>query len=414
MNFLEKSTTLKFPINIQISGSKSESNRALILDYVLGGINIHNLSDSDDTKHLINALKQLDSESKTIKIDVGHAGTTMRFLTALCATMHQQEFVISGSKRMHQRPIKPLVDALKNLGADISYLDHEGYPPLKIRGKNLTKNKLSIQANISSQYISALMLIAPKFPQGLSIKLKGNITSRPYLEMTKALLEQQKIRVDFNQSEICVHSSHLNATTSIEIESDWSSASYHYALVALSVEGFSVKLTNFKLNSVQGDAALRSIYKKFGVKTEQVDPKTIKLTKFSKLYSDINIDLIKTPDLAQTIAVTCLGLGIKCELRGLHTLKIKETDRLKALKTELQKLGALVEISDSTLKLQPNKKLISHQIIETYNDHRMALAFAPLALKTILKIENPDVVSKSYPHFWEDLNNYGITSHFAK
>ncbi|MGB2088616.1 MAG: 3-phosphoshikimate 1-carboxyvinyltransferase, partial [Psychroflexus salarius] len=269
-------------------------------------------------------------------------------------------------------------------------------------------------ANISSQYISALMLIAPKLPQGLNINLKGNITSRPYLEMTKALLEQQQIKVDFNQSQIKVHSSNLNSPTSVEIESDWSSASYHYALVAFSNEGFSVKLSNFNLNSVQGDAALRNIYKNFGVKTEQVDHKTIKITKINKLYSKIKLDLIKTPDLAQTIAVTCLGLGINCELSGLHTLKIKETDRLQALKTELEKFGARVKISDSTLKLQSVGKLEPHQVISTYNDHRMALAFAPLALKTKLSIENPEVVSKSYTNYWEDLKQYGITPKITK
>ncbi len=414
ISFLEKSANQRQPIEIQISGSKSESNRALILDQVLGGLDIANLSDSDDTMHLVNALKQLKTKSKTIKINVGHAGTTMRFLTALCATIPQQEFVISGSERMHQRPIKSLVDALNNLGANISYLKNEAYPPLKIRGENLTKDKISIQANISSQYISALMLIAPKLPQGLNINLKGNITSRPYLEMTKALLEQQHIKVDFNQSQIKVHSSHSNSPTSIEVESDWSSASYHYALVAFSNEGFSVNLSNFNLNSVQGDAALRDIYKKFGVKTEQVDHKTIKITKINKLYSKIKLDLIKTPDLAQTIAVTCLGLGINCELSGLHTLKIKETDRLQALKTELEKLGAHVKISDSTLQLQSVGKLEPHQVISTYNDHRMALAFAPLALKTKLSIENPEVVSKSYTNYWEDLKQYGIIAKITK
>jgi 3-phosphoshikimate 1-carboxyvinyltransferase len=414
ISFLEKSANPRQPIEIQISGSKSESNRALILDQVLGGLDIANLSDSDDTMHLVNALKQLKTKSKTIKINVGHAGTTMRFLTALCATIPQQEFVISGSERMHQRPIKPLVDALNNLGVKISYLKNEGYPPLKIKSENLTKDKISIQANISSQYISALMLIAPKLPQGLNINLKGNITSRPYLEMTKALLEQQQIKVDFNQSQIKVHSSNLNSPTSVEIESDWSSASYHYALVAFSNEGFSVKLSNFNLNSVQGDAALRNIYKNFGVKTEQVDHKTIKITKINKLYSKIKLDLIKTPDLAQTIAVTCLGLGINCELSGLHTLKIKETDRLQALKTELEKFGARVKISDSTLKLQSVGKLEPHQVISTYNDHRMALAFAPLALKTKLSIENPEVVSKSYTNYWEDLKQYGITPKITK
>ncbi len=385
--------------NIEVSGSKSESNRLLILQQLYPNLKLENVSDSDDSVHLIHALK---SDKKII--DIGHAGTAMRFLTAYFAVKEGRETTLTGSERMQDRPIKILVEALRMLGANIEYVAKEGYPPLKIKGTKITKNKVSIHGNVSSQYISALVLIAPNLENGLEIELLEEITSRPYLEMTLDLLHQLGISTSWKGNTIIISPQSSITNKTITVESDWSSASYFYSLVALSPVGKKITLASYHKKSLQGDSCLAEIYQNFGVET-QFNPNSITLTKTDKKPALKTLDLINAPDIAQTIVVTCFGLGISCDLTGLHTLKIKETDRLVALQNELQKFGAQINITDKSLHLKPSSILHNNCRIKTYNDHRMAMAFAPLALKTPLTIENADVVTKSYVNFWEDLDS---------
>lgn len=399
MNLLLNHTNChKINGTLTISGSKSESNRLLILKQLYPQISIKNLSDADDTIHLQRAL----TDKKTI-VNIGHAGTAMRFLTAFFAIKIGSTVNLTGSDRMQNRPIKILVEALKSIGADINYKDKEGFPPLLIKGKVLTNNAIRINGDVSSQYLSALLLIAPKLSQGLHLNLVGEITSRPYLQMTLSLLEQLGVAYSWQENCINVLPKADVEPINITVESDWSSASYFYSLVALSAKA-RIKLSSFKKDSLQGDSVLVSIYKNFGVETV-FEGNTIIITKNSKLKTlNSKLNLVNAPDLAQTIAVTCFGLGISCHLTGLHTLKIKETDRLVALKTELEKLGAKVAITDESLYLHPAKAIKPDITIATYNDHRMAMAFAPLALKVPIIIENAEVVSKSYPKFWDDFD----------
>lgn len=390
---------------IAIGGSKSETNRLLLLQVLYPSIKIENASESDDSTMMRQAIV---SESDII--DVHHAGTAMRFLTAFFAQQQGSELTITGSRRMTERPIGVLVDALRTLGAYIEYAGSEGYPPLKIKGKKLKGGKVTINAGVSSQYITALLLIAPKLEDGLQLHLNGEITSRPYLEMTVSLLQQLGISVDFSEKIITVapQSEIYNLKSEITVESDWSSASYYYSIVALSEIGTSIKLTSFRQDSLQGDSALVKIYEDFGVETTFAE-NNITLSKTSNPQpATLNFELNNTPDIAQTIAVTCLGLGMGCHITGLHTLKIKETDRLSALKNELEKCGAEVMITDDSLTLKPDAGILTDVSIETYNDHRMAMAFAPLAVKVPITIKDAGVVSKSYPLFWDDLRRTGF------
>ena len=388
---------------IFISGSKSESNRMLVLKKLFREITIHNLSDSDDTHHLQYALSTKDSE-----INIGHAGTAMRFLTAFFATQQKRTTILSGSQRMHQRPIKVLVEALRALGAEISYLENEGFPPLKIIGKQLTKNKVKINGNISSQYISALLLIAASLPNGLRVELVGEITSIPYINMTLSLLNQIGITTSFEGQIIQVNTLEEANKHTIKVESDWSSASYFYSIAALSSVSSEIRLSSYKKESLQGDAILAEIYKSFGVETVY-ETNSIVLRKTKEHNKEhLTIDLNKAPDIAQTIAVTCYGLGVSCELLGLHTLKIKETDRLEALHSELTKLGANISVTPTSLYLNSSSEIVADVSVETYNDHRMAMAFAPLGMKIPLEILDADVVTKSYRNFWKDLQKIGF------
>lgn len=394
------STTLNG--DLKITGSKSESNRMLILQARFSNIILENLSNSDDTKILQQALKKHQGT-----IDVHHAGTAMRFLTAYYATLPGSEIILTGSKRMKERPVKLLVEALQSLGADISYMENEGYPPLKISGKKITENTVVVKANISSQYISALMLIAPSLPDGLKIILDGPVTSVPYINMTLDLLQGLGINGTFKDTVIRVDHASVIKPATVRIESDWSSASYFYSIAAI-CETANIKLSNYRSNSLQGDSCLAEIYKKFGV-TSRFEGDTLVLEKHPcKKPKRIHENLQNSPDIAQTIAVTCLALGIECNLDGLHTLKIKETDRLVALKTEMEKFGAKVHITNDNLQLYVGSVLNQNVKIATYNDHRMAMAFAPLGLKVPLEIEDAGVVSKSYPEFWEHLEKLGF------
>jgi 3-phosphoshikimate 1-carboxyvinyltransferase len=405
---LNHTTLPNTTFEIQITGSKSESNRLLILKALYPNITIENLSESDDTQYLQKALN-----SKSEVIDIHHAGTAMRFLTAYFACKENREVVLTGSERMQERPISILVDALREMGATIQYEKNKGYPPLKIRGKKISKSRVSIAANTSSQYISALMLMAPSLPNGLTIQFEGKVTSVPYIKMTLALLNQLGIEGVFAKNSIHIPNKNNIDAQTIVVESDWSSASYFYSIVALS-ETAKIVLKSYRKQSLQGDAELSTIYSSLGVETEFLPKEnTIKLSK-NKIETPkkVTFNLVNTPDIAQTIAVTCFGLGIGCELNGLHTLKIKETDRLSALKIELEKLGASVEISTDSLKLSPSKTIIKNISIDTYNDHRMAMAFTPLALKTSFQINDCEVVSKSFPTFWEDLKTLSFSINF--
>ncbi|WP_461532297.1 3-phosphoshikimate 1-carboxyvinyltransferase [Sinomicrobium sp.] len=388
--------------NIKITGSKSESNRLLLLQALYPDIAIENLSNSDDSVVMQKALTT-DEEV----VDIHHAGTAMRFLTAFFATRPGREVTLTGSKRMTERPIKILVDALRQLGADITYTVNEGYPPLHIKGKQPETNKVSLQAGVSSQYISALLLVGPTLPGGLELTLEGKITSVPYIKMTLALLEEVGVTTAFEGQKITVsHTPEINPAT-LTVESDWSSASYFYSIAALAEEGAEINLSAYKESSLQGDSVLAEIYEQFGVNTVFKE-NSISLIKESEASSaPLVLDLSNAPDIAQTIAVTCFGLGRGCQLKGLHTLKIKETDRLEALRNELTKLGATIRVTDAELFLEPAKTIKENISISTYNDHRMAMAFAPLGLKVPLIVEDAGVVSKSYPDFWKDMENLG-------
>ncbi len=394
---LDKKST-KINAELIISGSKSESNRLLILQQLFENLQIENLSDAQDTI----LLKEILAHKAKIA-DVHHAGTAMRFLTAFFACQENEEIILKGSERMHQRPIKILVDALRNLGADIEYLENEGFPPLKIKGKKLDKSEVDIQGNVSSQYISALLLIACSLPNRLKINIIGQLASRPYLQMTLDLLNQIGIKTNFDKQIITVFPKEKIKSQKIIVESDWSSASYWYSVISLAELGSQITLSSYKKDSLQGDCSLVEIYKNFGVETIFLENK-ICIKKVAVPYCDtIVFNLENTPDIAQTIAVTCLGLGLECNLTGLHTLKIKETDRLLALKTELEKFSSEVEITENSLRLKSHS-LKENVKIETYNDHRMAMAFAPLSLKVPLTILNAEVVRKSYPNFWQDFD----------
>ncbi len=389
--------------SIKVTGSKSETNRSLLLQALFPNIKIENLSNSDDGEVMQKGLATTSGE-----VDIHHAGTAMRFLTAYFASQEGKNVVLTGSSRMKERPIKVLVDALRVLGADIEYVGNEGCPPLKINGKILAGGKVSLPADISSQYISALLLIAPSLEKGLELNLIGKITSVPYIKMTLALLEQIGISTFFEGNTIKVAPKKAVDATTLVVESDWSSASYFYSIVALSEVGSSVQLSAYKENSLQGDSVLAELYKDFGVETTFQENQITIEKKNQVELSLVNYDLSNAPDIAQTISVTCLGLGMGCHLTGLHTLPIKETDRLAALRTELTKLGAKVEIDDKSLTMEAAGNIRSGMAIDTYNDHRMAMAFAPLGLRTELIINDAGVVSKSYPDFWKDLKTLGF------
>jgi len=405
---LSSPVTTNLQTAIKITGSKSETNRLLLLQALFDNITIANKSNSDDADAMAAGLK-VDQGV----VDIHHAGTAMRFLTSYFASSEGKEVVLTGSKRMTERPIKILVDALRSLGADIQYTQNEGYPPLKIKGKKLTQSKVVMAANVSSQYISSLLLIAPSLENGLELELEGKITSVPYIKMTLSLLDAIGVQNSFKGQLIKVGAKKAVVAQELVVESDWSSASYFYSLCALADIGTHLTLSSYKQDSLQGDSVLREIYQHLGVET-QFDHHKIHLKKVAHLSDELIQnglvwDLANAPDIAQTIAVSCFGLGIGCQLSGLHTLKIKETDRLVALYNELTKFGAEVDIDDKSLSLNAFDGVLNSDVsVATYNDHRMAMAFAPLALKTSFTIEDAMVVTKSFPDFWEDMEQLGI------
>lgn len=407
---LQQSTINNQQSLIRVTGSKSETNRLLLLQALYPSITLENTSNSDDSEVMLKALAITHHPSPiTQTIDIHHAGTAMRFLTAYFAIQEGKEVLLTGSSRMKERPIKNLVEALQQLGAEISYEENEGFPPIRIKGKKITQNKVALPANVSSQYISALLLIAPKLENGLELTLEGKITSIPYIKMTLALLNDIGVKTTFVENQITVKPLQTINSQLITIESDWSSASYWYSIIALSPMGTQITLSSYKQNSLQGDATLVEIYKSFGVETVFNYNNSITISKTHTHHPlPFTYNLNNSPDIAQTIVVTCFGLGIGCHLNGLHTLKIKETDRLEALKNELTKLGATISVTNDSLTLEPSVKINEKISIKTYQDHRMAMAFAPLAIKTSIIIEEAEVVSKSYPTFWEDLEKFGF------
>ena len=366
---------------------------------------MENLSDSKDTEVLLEAIASTDST-----VDIQHAGTAMRFLTAYYAIQEGQTRILTGSERMKKRPIGPLVEALRELGASIDYLETQGYPPLKITGKKIQKSKVRIEADISSQFITSLMLIGAKLPNGMTIELIGQMTSKPYLLMTKRLLKNIGIEVSLEDNKIEIKpfklGEKLSNTAYITVESDWSSASYYYSLAAISRQH--INLRSFKSHSYQGDSALKQLYWDFfGVNTVSDTQETaISLLPENTLYPEaITADLNDCPDIAQTLCVTAAILKIPFYFTGLKTLKIKETDRLVALQNELNKIGCLTKIDDGSIEALSFHEPQVPISIETYDDHRMAMSFAPYILIGDLKIEDPDVVEKSYPKFWSDLQS---------
>lgn len=388
---------------VTLTGSKSETNRCLLLQALFPNLRIKNPSNADDAALMVKGLQQASGT-----VDIHHAGTAMRFLTAYFASQPGKEVLLTGSERMQQRPIGVLVNALQHLGAAIEYEKKQGYPPLKITGKKLIKHKVTLPANMSSQYISALLLIAPSLEKGLEVALTGKITSAPYIRMTLSLLQRIGIETSFKGNHIKVAPKHHVEDLTLVVESDWSSASYFYSMVALAEVGTTLQLSSYKENSLQGDSIVAALYKPFGV-TTTFSGNQVTLAKTSQgQRTTVSYDFSNVPDLAQTFAVSCFGLGLGCHLSGLHTLPIKETDRLAALRTELTKLGAKVMTKAESLTLEPHKKRGAEVAIATYNDHRMAMAFAPLALRMPLTISDAGVVSKSYPDFWSDLKTLGF------
>ncbi|QHS56373.1 3-phosphoshikimate 1-carboxyvinyltransferase [Mucilaginibacter sp. 14171R-50] len=409
---------------IHLTGSKSECNRALIIQALSGGkVKVENMSDAADAVTLKEVLSQQfevesqeDSELNTEDlrlVNIGPAGTAMRFLTAYLP-LQGNEVTLTGSERMQQRPIGILVDAMRKLGARIDYVNNEGYPPIKIYGGfQQQANRISIKGDISSQYITALLLIASSLPKGLSMQIEGDLTSRPYVEMTLAMLKQAGIQHTWQDNVITIENQPF-AETALHVEPDWSAASYWYAIAALSDEAelFLPGLTSY---SLQGDSVITELMANFGI-TSVFKDSGVYLTKEPKPIFRKIFDLKECPDLAQTVIVVCAALGHEATFTGLETLKIKETDRILALQTELAKIGVKLIEKGQVYKLDCSEKQIPQRMfVNTYDDHRMAMAFAPLAtLIPELEVEDADVVEKSYPAFWKDLEKVSFEVNPAK
>ena len=410
--------TVQRPSHIQarvlLPSSKSLSNRALLLSALCSPqTDILRTSDCDDTRVMLQALKNRPEE-----VDILAAGTAMRFLTAYFASTPGEDHVLTGTQRMRERPISVLVDALRTLGADIEYVGNEGFPPLRIRGRKLDGGELTLKANVSSQYVSALLMVAPAMGKGLVLHLDGEIISRPYIDMTLSLMRDFGAEAEWiTDQSIRVRTGSYHRSKAFTVESDWSAASYWYEMVALSADPEArVELPHLYAHSIQGDAAVRTYFIPLGVKTEFVrasdGTSTVVLTKdeAAKLPEGrvLELDLVDQPDLAQTLVVTCAMLHRPFRFTGLKSLRIKETDRVAALQAELLKFGISLEATDDgglhIFHYPEHRPAWDGRAVCTYQDHRMAMAFAPAALAAgAFGMEHPEVVSKSYPHFWEDL-----------
>ena len=402
----------KLDATVALPASKSISNRALII-YALSGGHImpQNLSDCDDTEVIINAIRYMPDV-----IDIKAAGTAMRFMTAYLSLMRGTH-TLTGTERMKKRPIKILVDALRSLGAEISYLEEEGFPPLSITGTKLTGGVLEMSGSVSSQYISAVLMIGPMLDKGFELRLTGDIISRPYIDLTLYMMNEFGADADWTSADTITIKPVPYKTREYLIENDWSGASYWYEMMALMDNpDAKLMLTGLKDGSKQGDSVARYIFSMLGVKTvfeskTSREPQTVTITANGRCLPRLEYDFINSPDLAQTFVVTCAAKGVRFHFKGLSTLKIKETDRIEALKKEMRKLGYVIE-SRNDSELIWDGETCEPQMekgIDTYEDHRMALAFAPYALKSgEIIINNPQVVTKSYPHFWESLEEVGF------
>ncbi len=398
---------------IKLPASKSISNRALII-YALSGCKVlpDNLSDCDDTEVIIRALRDMPDE-----IDIMAAGTAMRFMTAYLSVLDGHCHTLTGTERMKHRPIELLVNALRSLGADIEYVGKTGFPPLRIRGQKLEGGLLEIPGNVSSQYISALLLIGPALKKGLTLRLTGVIISRPYIDLTLSVMHQFGSEAEWIDIDTIEVKPKPYEVRPYFIENDWSAASYWYEMMALSQNmDDKVRLVGLTDGSRQGDSSVRYIFSLLGVKTsfestEPGKPTTVTLRRSGKGVPRLEYDFVNVPDLAQTFVVCCAVMGVPFHFRGLSTLKIKETDRIRALITEMRKLGYVLREGDGTELIWDGKRCEpdSELVIDTYEDHRMALAFAPASFRIEgLKINNPQVVSKSYPRYWDDLRQAGF------
>ncbi|MFT5972060.1 MAG: 3-phosphoshikimate 1-carboxyvinyltransferase [Cryomorphaceae bacterium] len=400
---LEKISTPDSIVEIELPASKSISNRALIIQYLADSeIKIDNLSKADDTVHLHGALQKGGDE-----LWMGDAGTASRFSIAYAAVKEGGR-IIRGSERLSERPMKPLIDALRSLGADIVCLEKEGYLPLQITGQSLVGGEVEIEASVSSQFISALMLIGPQLTKGLAIKFLGKPTSLPYLTITKEIMKTCGAKVQIGEDFIAVEPKKYMESI-VQVEPDWSAASYFFSAVALNPD-LSVLLKGLTSEAIQGDASLVELYGPLGVESVFND-KGLLLQHSGKVAPQSRIDLVNNPDLAQTIAATYAGLNKEVELTGLHTLKVKETDRLSAMVSELKRMGVEAESTDDSLFVKSGNQLLPNQIISTYGDHRMAMSFAPLVFKTNLSLENPAVVGKSFPDFFKEFSKLGVRTY---
>lgn len=392
---------------ISLPASKSLANRVLLIRALsASSFPVHRIPDSDDSRVLVRALESFSSQSL---IDIGHAGTSMRFLTAFLATRHGRSFTLSGSARMKNRPIAKLVDTLRDLGADIQYLEKEGYPPLSIRGTELQGGRVTIDGGVSSQYISAILMIAPTMPKGLELVLENTVISASYIRMTLDIMRYFGVQSNWEGNCIRI-APQTYIPKEITIESDWSAASYWFQIVALSQHA-RVLLKGLRADSVQGDARLASLFSRLGVSCSFSDEGLLLQTNNERLGHPFSFDFVENPDLVQTFVVTLCMLDIPFVCSGTQTLKIKETDRINALSVELKKFGYLIE-SETPEVIAWNKKTVRPlqlPVVETYDDHRMAMCFAPVALlRNQLLIADPFVVAKSYPSFWEDLRMAGF------
>lgn len=405
MKYLVRKTEEKVETTICLPSSKSISNRALILNALsYSPYDIRNLADCDDTNVLTNALN-----SNSNHFDIGAAGTAMRFLTAFLSKI-VGEWTITGSERMKNRPIGPLVDALNALGARIEYMEKEGFPPLRIFGSALQGGEITIPGNISSQYISALLMIAPLMEKGLQIRLEGQVISQPYIRLTLGMMEMYGVRCTYKDAVITVPPQEYSPIP-FTVEPDWSAASYWFEIASLLPAGAVYRIPHLSENSLQGDSICRELFQSLGVEMDASD-NIAELKHTTNSCALFEHDFIETPDLAQTFAVTCALKGIPFRFTGLQSLRIKETDRILALKTELKKLGYILTDTPDTLAWNGERcDPESNPVIATYEDHRMAMAFAPAALVRPegITIANPQVVTKSYPGFWEDLKQAGFT-----
>lgn len=411
MTYIVRKANKELKGDIYLPASKSESNRLLVIDAILGSddLQIENLSTSNDTKVLTTALEtllQLKGTNISVTLDMQDSGTAMRFITAFASAINVKS-LITGSERMKERPLGILVETLKLIGANIRYLDNDGFPPILVEGKRIKGGVIDIDATVSSQYISALMLMAPKMTNGLIMYLKGDVASMPYIKMTAKVMEHFGIEILMHENAIAIKKQQYSSRREYIVESDWSAASYWYEMAAFS-EDVDLFLHGLKKDGIQGDSIIAEVYEQFGVHTEFLE-NGVRLTKTNNHCKHFSLDFLDYPDMVQTLVCTTAGLGLSGVFTGIHNLRFKETDRIHALHTELKDMGLVLDSSEDSIKIE-SSEIKPTRPIRTFADHRMAMAFASLAVPFgEITIESPNVVNKSYPGFWEDLKKTGFT-----